>query len=93
MTVLEFWPDYGPGPLWTDDGQPVDLSSLGLSRDLVERVAAWNAAYEETKVPIEGTGDDGWLSEGKRLLGAIRDAVGSEYQVVVTEPWWGEEPT
>jgi hypothetical protein len=45
VTVLEFWPDYGPGPLWTDDGKPVDLNSLQMDRGLVETVAAWNAAY------------------------------------------------
>jgi hypothetical protein len=92
VIVPEFWPDYGPGPLWTD-GKPVDLTLLGMDRYLVERVAAWNAAYEETKVPIDGAGDDAWLTEGKRLLGAIRDALGSEYRVVVTEPWWREDPT
>ena len=92
MNVLEFWPDYGPGPLWAD-GKPVDLASLGLDRDLVVEVVAWNASYEESKVPIEGTGDAAWLLEGKRLLDAIRDALSREYRVVVTEPWWGEEPT
>jgi hypothetical protein len=85
-------PDHGPGPLWAD-GKPVDLASLGLDRDLVVKVAAWNASYEETKVPIEGTGDAAWLLEGKRLLSSIRDALSRDYRVVVTEPWWGEEPT
>ena len=23
VTVLEFWPDYGPGPVWTEDGAAV----------------------------------------------------------------------
>lgn len=26
MTLLEVWPDYAPGPLWTDDGKPVYLA-------------------------------------------------------------------
>lgn len=92
VTVMEFWPDYGPGPLWTDDGKPVDLESLGVGRDLVEHLAAWNAQYSEDKVPLEGAGDEAWLREGKQLLGHVRDALGDQYEVVVTEPWWGEEP-
>lgn len=28
MTPLEFWPDYGPGPLWTKEGKPADLGAL-----------------------------------------------------------------
>ena len=59
---------------------------------LVESAAAWNAAYEENKVPIEGPGDAAWLREGIRLLHEIRGALGNEYRVVVTEPWWGEDP-
>jgi hypothetical protein len=93
VTVLEFWPDYGSGPLWTDDGKPADLTSLGMGPHLVEQVTAWNAAYEESKVPIEGAGDAAWLREGSRLLHEIRAALGTKYQVVVTEPWWGEDST
>jgi hypothetical protein len=93
VTVLEFWPDYGPGPLWRQDGQPVDLSALDLTPDLIQRVTAWNAAYEEDRVPIEGAGDLAWLREGKGLLDAIRAELGTKYRVVVTEPWWGEDPT
>lgn len=93
MTVLEFWPDYGPGPLWTEDGKPFDLTTLDVARGLVESVAAWNAAYLEDKVPIDAPGDAAWLREGRRLLHEIRIALGNEYRVVVTEPWWGENPT
>jgi len=93
VTVLEFWPDYGPGPLWTQDGQPVDLASLGLGRRLTEEVEAWHAGYTEDKVPCEGPGDRVWLSQGKGLLGQIRAELGDHYQVAVTEPWWDEEPT
>ncbi len=47
---MEFWPDYGPGPLWSEGGKSVDLTSLGVDPDLVERIEAWNAAYGEHKV-------------------------------------------
>lgn len=93
VTVLEFWPDYGPGPVWTEDGGPVDLSQLGVDPDLVADVVAWNGAYSEDKVPIDSSGDVAWLRDGRRLLREIRSALGAEYDVVVTEPWWGEEPT
>lgn len=91
VTVLEFWPDYGPGPLWAD-GKAVDLAALPMERGLMERMAAWNAEYSEDKVPIDGPGDEAWLSWGRRLLGGVRTALRDQYQVVVTEPWWGEEP-
>ncbi|KQP64480.1 MULTISPECIES: hypothetical protein [unclassified Nocardioides] len=64
-----------------------------MGDDLVARLTAWNTAYSEDKVPIEGSGDEAWLSEGKRLLGEVRSALQDQHQVVVTEPWWGEEPT
>ncbi|WP_183099606.1 hypothetical protein [Nocardioides pelophilus] len=93
MTDLEFWPDYGPGPLWTQDGKPVDVPSLGLGDELAAQLTDWNAAYAEDKVPLEGAGDEAWLAEGRRLLGEVRAALGGRHRVVVTEPWWGEQPT
>ena len=42
MMRLEFWPDYGPGPLWNDEGTPTDLGSLGISPELAERVRVWS---------------------------------------------------
>jgi hypothetical protein len=93
VTVLEFWPDYGPGPLWTDDGKPVDLRSLDLSLDLIEQLEAWNSQYAENKMPLGNLGDARWLNEGRSLLRRTRDALKPAYQVVVTEPWWDEAPT
>ena len=91
VSTLEFWPDYGPGPLWAD-GKPVNPSSLDIPRDLAARVTAWNSSYAEAKVPLEGPGDPAWIREGSGVLAEIRAALGSEYEVVVTEPWWGEDP-
>jgi hypothetical protein len=87
------WPDYGPGPLWTDEGKPADLTTLPIGDDLVERLTIWTAANSEDKVPSEGAGDEAWLSEGEDLLDGVRSALEGQHQVVVTEPWWGEEPT
>lgn len=86
MQELEFWPDYGPGPLWAS-GVAVPPDGLGLPDDLAEQLRAWNAQYEEDKLPIDGPGDGEWLNEGRRLLGALRSALGTA-TVVVTEPWW-----
>ena len=93
VTFLEFWPDYGPGPLWTDDGKPADLAVLSIDPGLVERLTAWNAAYSEDKVPVGASGDEAWMSEGRHLLSEVRAALDHEHQIVVTEPWWGEDPT
>lgn len=42
---------------------------------------------------MEGTGDPGYLAEGIDLLSAVRAAIRAEFKVLVTEPWWGEDPT
>lgn len=91
MIQLEFWPDYGAGPLW-EQGKPGDLRSLGLPRELSEQLMSWNFQFEEDKVPLSGPGDAGWVAEGVRLLREVRLALGAGYSVVVTEPWWGEAP-
>lgn len=93
MRLLEFWPDYGPGPLWCEGGEPADLRSLGLPNELVEELEFWNGQYAEEKIPVDGNGDSAWLAEGECLLRRTRDALASHFEVVVTEPWWGEDPT
>lgn len=91
--VLEFWPEYGSGPLWSDDGKHVDLRSLDLGVDVIEELEAWNSQYAENKIPLESLGDARWLNEGRHLLRRTREALKPDYQVVVTEPWWDENPT
>jgi hypothetical protein len=87
---LEFWPDYGPGPLWSADGQPADLAALPLGDELRQELVDWNADYREDRIPVEGPGDPDWLREGTLLLGRVRDALSPGFEVAVTEPWWGE---
>lgn len=91
-TKIEFWPEYGDGPLWRADGKALDLSGLAISTDLAEALRSWNASYDDSKLPFERN-DQAWLDEGTRLLVAVRVALGDEYEVVVTEPWWGEAPS
>lgn len=52
--ALEWWPDYGGGPLWKASGRggkQVDSEALGLPLDLAVRLAAWNQRYAEDKLP------------------------------------------
>ena len=89
---VEFWPDFGRGPLWHPNGTPADPVSLGVDAQLARRLTDWNERYAETHLPIDGSGNAEYLAEGARLLREVRARVGARYRVVVTEPWWGEEP-
>jgi len=91
VETVEFWPDYGRGPLWKD-GKPADPAALGVDADLAARLRDWNSRYAETNLPIDTSGSPAYLAEGSRLLREVRAAVEAGYRLVVTEPWWGEEP-
>lgn len=91
VAEIEFWPDYGAGPLWRA-GRSVEPEELGLPPELAARLSARNARYEESRIPVDGSGDAAWLAEGIALLAEVRAAAQPEYAILVTEPWWGEEP-
>lgn len=74
LPVLEFWPDYGDGPLWAA-GAAVDPVAVGVDADLAAHLAAHNEAYEEERLPLDGPGDVDYLAEGTRLRGALRHGV------------------
>ena len=91
VDVLELWPDYGHGPLWSRrQNDYVEPTELPLPAALAARLTEWGQRYEEDRLPLDGTGDPAYLAEGERLLAEVRAALGSRYRVVVTEPWWGE---
>lgn len=93
--TLEWWPDYGSGPLWKRSGRggvPVDAASLGLSPNLVARLTGWNASYNENKLLPESNSDSAWISQGIKLLAEVRQHLSGTFEIVVTEPWWGEPP-
>jgi hypothetical protein len=93
--VLEWWPDYGSGPLWMRSGRGgvhVDAASLGLSSDLATRLAEWNASYSEDKLLRESDSDSAWISQGIELLAEVRQNLLGKFKIIVTEPWWGEHP-
>ncbi|HSB88040.1 MAG TPA: hypothetical protein VLD86_17130, partial [Ilumatobacteraceae bacterium] len=88
---LEFWPEYNAGPLWNSNGESVVLDSLALPDSLRHRLVGWNGRYDDSLLPFEDN-DLPWLIEGRSLLAETRTALAGEYEVVVTEPWWGEQP-
>ena len=51
--MLEFWPEYNSGPLWSNDGRNVDVADIGLPIELAGRLRDWNARYDGTKLPFE----------------------------------------
>lgn len=87
MQEIEFWPEYGSGPLWRC-GRAIDPQTVGVESDLVRRLIAWNAEYADEKLPAGVPGDMEWIDRGRALLAEIRAAVEVEFVVVVTEPWW-----
>ena len=94
--TIEWWPDYGPGPLWRRTGRggvPAEFESLALSSELKEKLTDWNARYEEDAVPIDGPGNPVWLAEGISLLDLARKELAGQAVILVTEPWWGEAPS
>lgn len=81
VTTLEFWPDYGPGPIWLN-GSAIAPAEI-LSASLAKRVRLWNDAYDEAKLETEN--DPAWTAEGKRLLDAVRAELADTHEVIVTE--------
>jgi len=73
------------------DGRTVNPSDLGLRPDLCQALHAWNAEYDDSKLPFEAKDHD-WLSRGKELLADVRAEL-RDANVIVTEPWWEEEPS
>lgn len=87
MAEVEFWPEYGSGPLWIA-GSSVEPTEL-VGAELAERLIAWNDQYDDEKLPADGSsGDSGWLAEGKELLRLVRERLDGNHVVQVTEPWW-----
>jgi hypothetical protein len=89
---LVFWPDSSGGPLWDEAGEQLPLAALPVADDVRDRAQAWVAQYDDGRLPIDRPGDVVWLEEGRGVLSELRQALGGGYDVVVTEPWWGEEP-
>ena len=94
--LLEWWPDYGGELLWLHAGQGgarVSLDAVGVSPELSTEITRWVTEYSDERLPLEGAGDVAWLSTGRELLFRVRAELAGRYEVIVTEPYWGEEPT
>lgn len=94
--LLEWWPDYGRQLLHLRDGpggSVVPLERLPLSPGTLTALREWLSAYDDDKLPVDGPGDPMWLERGIDLLAQCRAELQPGYEVVVTEPWWGETPS
>ncbi len=74
-------------------GEKVELATLNLTVTLEDALRAWNKDFEEAKLPIDGSGDPNWIARGIDLLDQTRHELSGRAKVVVTEPWWNEEPS
>lgn len=96
-TVIRFMCDYGCDmPLWDEDGplprDPTWLAGkLGLSRDLVDDLAAWAADWDSPGGEEPGR-LDAWLArrgehrqEASRLFARLRAEVSARFEVVDRE--------
>lgn len=96
VPTYEWWPDYGGGPFFLRTGrggEKVELATLNLTGTLEDAIRAWNQDFEEAKLPIDGPGDHSWIARGIDLLDQTRQELSGRVKVVVTEPWWNEEPS
>lgn len=66
------------------------MESVILPDDLRQRLASWNSRYDDSKLSVEGGGNEDYLKEGRKLLAELRHAVADRYDVIVHEDWWGE---
>ena len=81
------FPDYGADPVWAVDGM-VDLDTLPISEDLITRLRAWNAAWEELVGArqwryeiIDQTGHERWLAEGRGLATWLERELGPDARI------------
>ena len=88
MQVIEFWPDYGSGPLWGEDGRAIDPRSVGLSARLASELAAFNRSYSEDFIeePASAAARE-YRARGRGLLSELRRELAGVCQVVVVEGW------
>ncbi len=84
---LRLTPEYHCSPLWDDErGNMVDVAGLGLSAELVDRILAWDAAFQATwreNDPLDSFFPDvaaerAWVREGYSIAEDLgRECAGS----------------
>lgn len=93
LPTLEWWPDYGGDLLWSrsgEGGRRIAMDEVGLSTSFRQQAEPWLELYDDSKLPIDGSGDADWLATGRRLLTEAGDELTGRYVLVVTEPYWTE---
>lgn len=69
------------------------LEDLPLSAETTDALRRWLDDFSEETLPVDGAGDPSWIARGIVLLQQSRSELGPAYEVLVTEPWWGEPPS
>jgi hypothetical protein len=91
---LEWWPDYGNELFWLRNGRGgkrILIENLQLSATLQDALRRWVALYDDERL---SAGDQSeWIIEGIRLLAESRAELSGRFSIVVTEPYWGEQPS
>lgn len=85
--ALEWWPDYGQTLLWRG-GERVSIGELGVSAELQEQLVTWLSGYQDELLFGENPMSAVWLTEGTRLLRALRRELHGRYTVVPSEVFW-----
>lgn len=94
IAQLEWWPDYGNELFWLRNGrggERIPIENLRLTPTLQEALRRWIARYDDEN--LSAGAESEWIVEGIRLLAASRAELAGRYAIVVTEPYWGEQPS
>lgn len=78
-------PEYGCWPTWDETGDCLDPADLPIPKDLVDRIARWDDAFQatldQTYPPDSRFPDDAaeaaWRAEGDAIFAALCEAFGS----------------
>lgn len=90
--AVEFWPDYSSALLHVA-GRQVPLADLPIPSDLALRVTAWVVGYDDAKLPFGDHPDAEWMTEGRAIYAAIRDALAAHGVTLVDwEGIWASPP-
>lgn len=92
---IDFFTEYGTGPIWLcreedDFRQPVEASSLPISKGLAKDIDAWQYQYDEPlripnydwshQEPKIDLGRDFW-ERGQQLVDRLKQELGSDYDI------------
>lgn len=88
-------PEYGCWPTWDETGDCLDPADLPIPKDLVDRIARWDDAFQATLdrsyPPDSRFPDDAdeaaWRVEGEVIFAALSESLGPDH-VTRRDPFW-----